>query len=38
MRDEEQEIIRQSQSGGFSVEKLHTIVDVLRAKRKNLEI
>ena len=37
MKDEEQEIIRLSQSGDFSVEKLRSIVNALRAKRKNLE-
>jgi 4-hydroxy-4-methyl-2-oxoglutarate aldolase len=38
MRNEEQEIIRLSKSGDFNVEKLHSIVNALRAKRKNLEV
>jgi 4-hydroxy-4-methyl-2-oxoglutarate aldolase len=37
MKDEEQEIIRLSQSGDFSVEKLRSMVNALRVKRKNLE-
>jgi len=38
MRAEEQEIIRLSQSNAFTVEKLRSMVDALRAKRKNLEV
>ena len=38
MKDEEQEIIRLSQSSDFSVEKLRSMVDALRAKRKSLEV
>jgi 4-hydroxy-4-methyl-2-oxoglutarate aldolase len=38
MRDEEREFILLAQSGDFSVEKLRSIVDALRAKRKNLEV
>jgi regulator of RNase E activity RraA len=37
MRDEELEIIRLAQSSDFSVEKLRTVVEAIRAKRKNLE-
>jgi regulator of RNase E activity RraA len=37
MKDEEQEIIRLSQSGDFSVEKLRTMVNTLRVKRKSPE-
>jgi regulator of RNase E activity RraA len=37
MRDEELEIVRLAQSDDFSVEKLRTIVEAIRAKRKNLE-
>jgi regulator of RNase E activity RraA len=37
LRDEEQEIIRLSQSDAFSVEKLRSMVDALRLKRKNLK-
>ena len=35
MKDEEQEIIRLSQSSDFSVEKLRSVVDALRLKRRN---
>jgi hypothetical protein len=37
MKDEEQEIIRLSQSGDFRVEKLRAMVNTLRVKRKSLE-
>jgi 4-hydroxy-4-methyl-2-oxoglutarate aldolase len=38
MKEEEQEIIRMAQSSDFSLEKLHSMVNALRAKRKNLEV
>jgi regulator of RNase E activity RraA len=37
MKDEEQEIIRMAQSGDFNLEKLRSMVNTLRVKRKNLE-
>jgi hypothetical protein len=35
MSGEEREIIELCQSGAFTLEKLRSIVDALRAKRKN---
>lgn len=37
MKDEEQEIVRLSQSKDFNLEKLHSAVDALRLKRRNLK-
>jgi hypothetical protein len=37
MSGEEREIIEFCRSGGFSLEKLRSIVDGLRLKRKNLK-